>query len=81
MCLCCGRSDSYKILALHRECAGGGLEDSMGVNEVEWATPSGPLSTAPFAVVTATATVWERKLDGERDCDQQNIGRVVRRVC
>ena len=30
------------ILALHRECAGGGPEDSIGVNEVEWATPSGP---------------------------------------
>ena len=30
------------ILARHRECAGGGPEDSMGVNEGEWATPSGP---------------------------------------
>ena len=26
---------------LHRECAGPVLEDPMGVNEVEWATPSG----------------------------------------
>ena len=30
------------ILALYRECAGGGPEGSMGMNKVERATPSGP---------------------------------------
>ncbi|KAK4096772.1 hypothetical protein N658DRAFT_333307 [Parathielavia hyrcaniae] len=35
----------------HRECVGGVPEDSMGVNEVEWVTPSGLRRRAAPATV------------------------------
>jgi hypothetical protein len=65
------------IQALHRECAGGGPEDSIGVNKVEWVTPSGPRRRRRLQ------SLRRRRRAGNANgiASGKNIGRAVSRVC
>ncbi len=66
-----------RILARHREYTGGGPEDSIGVNQVKWATPSGPRRRRRLQSLRRRQTGPER----DRDRVPQNVGRAVRWAC